>query len=255
MKVIGIIQARMGSTRFPRKIFEVICGSTLLEHYYNRVEFSKQIHKIIIATTTNPLDDEIYDFCISKNISVYRGSENNVIKRFYDCAKSENADIVVRLTPDDPFVDPDVIDKAVQILLKNLENIDFVTNHFKPTYPEGLDIEVYPIETLGWINKRTDKKYQKEHVFPYIQEHTEEVRTINFQQEQDYSYLRWTIDYPVDLLMVKAIYYRLYKQGKIFKQQDIINLIKENPSISMINSLIKRKEGVNKSIEMELNNE
>jgi spore coat polysaccharide biosynthesis protein SpsF len=245
LKIIGIIQGRTGSTRFPNKLLKKINGKTLIELYIERVKHSKLLDDVVFATSTNEEDSIFIDML--KNVSIFRGSENDLLDRYYQCSKKYEADIIVRLTSDDAFVDPDVIDRAVSILKEN-KYIDFVTNHFEPTYPEGLDIEAYTFRTLEhlWLNAK--KKYQREHVFPYVQENKSEFKIINFKQDIDYSKYRWTIDYECDYEMVKKIYEYLYKDTIIFKQEDIIILLKDNPEIAKINSHIKRKEGVNKSI-------
>lgn len=245
MKVIAIIQGRCGSTRFPNKILEKVKEKPLIELYIDRVKHSKNIDDIILATTVNPKDD-IFEK-ILPNVNVFRGSENDLLDRYYKCAMEQNADVIIRLTSDDAFVDPDVIDKAIDIFKSN-PSVNFVVNHFKPTYPEGLDIELYPRETLSYLWEHATKKYQREHVFPYITDHIEEFNIINFENNIDYSNYRWTVDYECDLVMVRRIYDYLYSEDKIFKMDEIINLLKANPEIAEINSHINRKEGVNKSI-------
>lgn len=248
MKVIAIIQGRCGSTRFPNKILEKVKGKPLIELYIDRVKHSKHLDDIILATTTNP-KDAIFEQ-ILPDVNVFRGSENDLLDRYYKCAMEHHADVIVRLTSDDAFVDPDVIDKAIEIFKDNL-SAHFVVNHFKPTYPEGLDIELYPRETLSYLWEHATKKYQREHVFPYINDHMEKFNIINFENNIDYSKYRWTVDYECDLTMVKHIYDHLYVEGKIFKMNDIIKVLESHPEIAEINSHINRKEGVNKSIKEE----
>jgi len=240
---IAILQARMGASRLPNKVLHKIRGKTLLELYINRVKQSRLIDKIVIATTKKVEDDVIQEVTTQLGLECFRGSENDLLDRYYQCAEKYHADVVVRLTPDDPFVDYQVIDRAIQIYKDN--QVDFVTNHFEPTYPEGLDIEVYSINALKKSWKEAKLLSEREHVFPYIQNNQNQFKIINFKQRKDYSHLRWTIDYECDYEMVKVIYDYLYDKKPIFLQEDILQILEKHPEISEINSHIKRKEGVN----------
>lgn len=243
--IVGILQARMGSSRLPNKVLLRIKGKTLLELYINRVKQSRLIDKIVIATTRQSEDDVIEKIASKLDIACFRGSEHDLLDRYYQCAKKYHADIVVRITPDDPFVDYQVIDRAIQILKDN--QVDFVTNHFEPTYPEGLDVEVYSIHAMEKSWKEAKLLSEREHVFPYIQNNQDKFKIINFRQEKNYSYLRWTIDYDCDYEMTKIIYDFLYDEMPMFLQEDILKLLEKHPEISKMNVHIKRKEGVNRT--------
>lgn len=243
--VVAILQARMGSSRLPNKVLLKVKGRTLLELYINRVQQSQLVDKIVIATTEKSEDDVIQGIVVQLGLDCFRGSENDLLDRYYQCAKEYHADAIVRVTPDDPFVDHRVIDRAVQIFKDN--QVDFVTNHFEPTYPEGLDVEVYSIHALKKSWKEASLLSEREHVFPYIQNHQDEFRIINFVQDKDYSHLRWTIDYKCDYEMTKVIYDHLYEKKPIFLQEDILQLLEEHPEIAEMNNHISRKEGVNRT--------
>lgn len=235
----------MGSSRLPNKVLLKIKGKTLLELYINRVKPSKMLDKIVIATTKKKEDDAIANLANEIGIDVFRGSENDLIDRYYQCAKVYNADPIVRITPDDPFVDYEVVDRAINIFLNN--DVDFVANHFTPTFPEGLDVEIYSFKTLenAWKNARLLS--EREHIFPYIQNNQSQFKIINFSQEKDYSHLRWTIDHECDYLMTKKIYEYLYDEKPVFLQDDILSLLEKYPELSAMNAHIRRKEGVNRS--------
>ena len=243
--VIAILQARTRSFRLPNKVLRKIKGKTLLELYINRVKRSRLINKIVIATTKKTEDDVIQEIATKLGIECFRGSENDLLDRYYQCAKKHCADVVVRGTPDDPFADYEIIDRAIQIFKDN--QVDFVTNHFEPTYPEGLDVEVYSIAALERSWKNAKLPSEREHVFPYIQNHQSQFKIINFTQDKDYSHLRWTIDYECDYEMTKIIYGHLYDKKPIFLQEDILQLLGKHSEISEMNSHIKRKEGVNRT--------
>lgn len=243
--IIAILQARTGSSRLPGKVLRKIKGKTLLELYLNRVKQSRLIDKIVVATTTKSSDNTIGELAKNLGFDCFRGSESDLLDRFYQCAKKYKADVVVRLTPDDPFVDYQVVDRAIKIFNEN--KADFVTNHFDPTYPEGLDVEVYSIGALERSWQEAQLLSEREHVFPYIQNHQSQFKIINFRQESDYSHLRWTIDYECDFEMTKIIYDYLYDDNPIFLQDDILSVLEKHPEIAEINGHIKRKEGVNKT--------
>jgi len=243
--IIAILQARMGSSRLPNKVLRKIKGKTLLELYINRVKQSRLIDKIVTATTTKSEDDVIEETVKKLDIDCFRGSENDLLDRYYRCAQKYHASVVVRITPDDPFVDYEVIDRAIQIFKDN--QVDFVTNHFEPTYPEGLDVEVYSIHALEKSWKEAKLLSEREHVFPYIKNNHDKFNIINFKQEKDHSHLRWTIDHECDYEMTKIIYDHLYEKTPIFLQEDILQLLEKHPEISEINAHIKRKEGVNRT--------
>lgn len=244
-KIIAIIQARTGSTRLNNKIFLDLKGKSLLWHIINRIKNSKNIEDIIIATTVNKNDDEIMKFAMQNNMKYFRGSEENVLDRFYQTAKKYKIDdIIIRITADDPFKDPRVIDKAVCIFLR--ENYDYVSNTIKPTYPEGIDIEVFSFSALEKAWEEADGKSDKEHVTSYIWKNPNKFKTYNFEYKEDLSYLRWTIDYEEDYLFVKEIYENLYMEGKIFYMEDILTLLNKEPKLNKINQNVIRREGYQK---------
>ena len=244
--IIAILQARMGSIRLAGKVLKTIKKKTLLELYINRIKPCQLIDKIVVATTDQLEDYEIVKMTKRLGFECFRGSEQDLLDRYYQCARKYHADVIVRITPDDPFVDYQVVDRGISIFLEN--DVDFVTNHLTPTYPEGLDVEIYSFSALEKLWYQAKLLSEREHVFPYIINHPEEFRIINFTQEQDYSHLRWTIDYECDYKMTKLIYDHMYEQKQIFLQEDILQLLQKYPEISKMNAHIQRKEGFNRSI-------
>lgn len=247
MNITAIIQARTGSTRFNNKVLKKLYNKTLLEHIIERVENSKLVNSIVVATTTNKEDDKIENLLKNTRIKVFRGSENNVLKRFYLTAKKENSDIIVRITADDPFKDPEIIDKAINILVAN--KYDYVSNTLKPTYPEGLDIEVFTFIALerAYLNAKLDS--EKEHVTPYIWNNKNLFHVKNFENDKDLSNLRWTIDYESDFIFAKQIYEELYTKKRIFLMDDILCAIEKKYITNR--TIVERNEGYKKSIKEE----
>ena len=248
--ITAIVQARMASTRLPGKIMLDIQGKLLLEHVIDRVRASRLIEKIVIATTANEKDKAIVDFAQRRGILYYVGSEDDVLDRFYQAAKRFHAGLIVRITPDDPFKDPEVIDKLVSYYLDHKDSLDYVSNTIKSTYPEGLDVEVFTFTALEKAWREAKKPSEREHVTPYIWNHSELFRIANVENDEDLSHLRWTLDTEADLRFTQEIYARLYR-GQIFLMKDILTLLEKEPELLTINQGIERNAGYLKSLEQE----
>lgn len=245
MKTVAIIQARCGSSRFPEKVFANLSGHPLIWHVVNRVRNSSMVDEVVVATTTNPIDDKLYEWCVANSVPVNRGSENDVLNRFYETAKKFNADVVVRITADDPFKEPRLIDEAINTLVS--ETADYVCNNFPPTYPEGTDVEVLTFDALEKQELNSTSDYEREHVTQYIYHNPQDFKMLNLSNSEDLSYLRWTIDTEKDFKMVKTIYDNLYSSDdKIFHMDDILKFLKDNPEVATMNSDVKRSAMYNR---------
>ncbi|WP_099190196.1 cytidylyltransferase domain-containing protein [Tepidibacter mesophilus] len=241
-KVVAIIQTRMGSTRLPGKVMKNLMGKTILEHVINRVKQSKLINEIVIGTTTLERDNIIAEECENCGVKYFRGSENDVLSRYYHAAKENNADIVVRITSDCPLIDPNVIDVIIKFYLDN--NYELVTNAgvdlSQRTYPRGLDIEVFLFKTLqdAFVNAKLN--YQREHVTPYIYENINSI--YYYLNDKNYSKYRWTLDTKEDFELISRVYDKFYKGEHDFYLDEIVNFIIKNPEISKINAHIEQKK-------------
>lgn len=235
---VAIIQARLGSTRLPGKVFLKLANKPLIWHVVNRLTYSKSIDKIVLATTTNPSDDDLYNWAKNEKICTYRGSENNVLERFYHAAKENNAKIIIRVTADDPFKDPQIIDKVIEKL--EMENLDFAYNNNPPTYPEGLDTEVFTFEALQKAFYSSNDDFEKEHVTQFFYRNLKLFKQSNYSYNEDLSYLRWTIDTEIDLQMATQVYDNLYNEARIFLMNDILEFLKSNPKIGLMNKDVIR---------------
>jgi len=233
MNIVAIIQARLGSTRLPKKVFADLAGKPLIWHVINRLKYSDRINNIVLATTNSCVDDELAYWATKEQVNLFRGSENNVLERFYLAAKHYSADIIVRITADDPFKDPAIIDKVIDKLLE--ENLDFAYNNNPPTFPEGLDTEVFTYNAIEKAYFHSNDDYEKEHVTQYFYRNSELFKQSNFENVNNISNLRWTIDTELDYEMTKQVYNVLYKNGSIFQTNDILQLLDEKPEISQIN--------------------
>lgn len=233
--IVAIIQARTGSTRLPGKVLMEICGKPLLQHVIERARKSHLIGSVVVATTSNPSDQAVVRLARKCGAEAFAGSENDVLDRYFQAAKKFKADVIVRITADDPFKDPVVIDRIITHFLANRQKLDYASNTIKPTYPLGLDTEVFSFSGLqkAW-NEATDP-YDREHVTPYFYRHPELFRLANIENGEDLSSLRWTLDYEADLRFAREIYSRLYREGDIFLMNDILRLLEKEPQLAEIN--------------------
>ena len=238
--VLAVIQARMSSSRLQNKTLELIEEKPLLQHIIERMKVCKNINNIVIATTSNSSDDKIEELSKKLNMECFRGDEADVLDRFYQAAKKYSPDIIVRITADDPFKDPKITDFIISQLINN-PDLDYVSNTIKPTYPEGIDIEVFTFNALEKAWKEAKQKPEREHVTHYIYNNPMIFNIKNIANEEDLSKLRWTIDYPEDMAFTKEIYKKLYNQKKVFLMEDILELLKNEPELLKINNKIKQR--------------
>lgn len=239
MTVNAIIQARCGSTRFPNKVFALIDGKPLLWHVVNRLKYATKIDDIIVATTVSEKDDKIEEWCKENNVHCFRGSEENVLNRYYSASEAFPSDYVLRITADDPFKEPKVIDAVITKLIE--EGYDHVTNNLPPSFPEGLDCEAFKKSALDRSEKEAETAFEREHVTQYIYHHPEIFKIGNVSNPENISYLRWTVDKDVDFEMVKAVYAHRNPANKgILLMDEILEILKANPEIEKINSEVER---------------
>jgi len=232
----------MGSSRLPGKVMKEILGKTVLSHVIERVRQSKNVDDIIIATTTHSIDDQIVEEAWRCGCKFYRGSEGDVLSRYYFAAKEHHVDTIVRITSDCPLIDPHVIDDLIVIYKEG--NWDLVTNAGSDlsnrTYPRGLDTEVFPIAVLEDAYYHGTENYQREHVTPYIYEHYSNI--FYDKLKDNYSAHRWTLDTPEDFQLISEIYKHLYKGTHDFYLQEILGLFGQIPELLQINSHIEQKK-------------
>ncbi len=239
MKTVAIIQARMGSTRLPGKVMLEIAGRPMLDCVVSRVEKSRTIDDVLIATTTSDTEEPILELCERSNWDYYRGEEHDVLDRYYRAAMECGAETVVRVTSDCPLIDPGLIDKVVETYYS--AEVDYASNNLPPrTYPRGLDAEVMSFEVVKQAWKRDHNPDWREHVTPYIYRNPDEFSLIAVRNDVDYSYHRWTVDTESDLELVRKIFGVF--QGLDFSWLDVVSLLEDNPKWLEINQDVKQKE-------------
>lgn len=243
MNVVCIIQTRIGSTRLPGKVLKKICNKTVLEHDIDRLKRVKNIDKIVIATTILEKDNLIVEEADRLGIAYYRGSEEDVLSRYYYAAKENKADIVVRVTSDCPLIDSAITGQIIQYYLDNREKYDYVSNTIDRTYPRGLDTEVFSFKALEKAFNEATSQRDREHVTPYIWDNPNLFKILQYRGEVDYSDLRWTLDTTEDFELINRIYTSLYPQKcNEFAMKDIIELYEKYPELHNINNTIEQKK-------------
>lgn len=247
IRKIAIIQARSTSSRLPRKCLFHLFGKTVLEHIIDRLERVASLDGICVATTINAADDAIAETARKVGAAVYRGSEQDVLDRYYQAAEQEKADVICRITSDDPLKDPGVIEKVMQEFLNN--DCDYASNTLRPTYPEGIDVEVFSFAALIKAWQEGKLPSEREHVTPYIWKHPEKFNLHSVEQTKDMSKLRWTLDYAEDWVFIQQVYDFLYISKPDFGMADVLKLLEARPYLKYINTGIVRNEGYMKSLQ------
>jgi spore coat polysaccharide biosynthesis protein SpsF len=238
MKVVAIIQARMGSTRLPGKVLKDLSGKTVLERVISRIRRSQLIEHVIVATSTAAADSVIVDECERLSTDFFRGNEADVLDRYYRAAQQSRADAIVRITSDCPLIDPAVSDQTIRAYLD--EQPDYASNTQPRTYPRGLDTEVMTFRALEAAWREAREPYQREHVTPYLYMHPERFKLLSVSGGVDYSQNRWTLDTAEDLDLLRAVYDRLGKRDD-FSWRDVLRLMEQEPALAEINRHVGQK--------------
>lgn len=239
MKIAALIQARMGSTRLPGKVLMGLNGKPVLWHVVDRLRRSVLLNQIIIATTTDPKDDAIQAFCQLEGVDFFRGSEDDVLDRYYRAATHFKADQIVRITSDCPLIDPVIVDSVIR---KHLDSkADYSSNTLKRTFPRGLDVEVFSFLALARASREAKEISDREHVTPYFYKHPELFRLISveaadFLRRPD---IRICVDTKEDLELARLIYRELKSTPMGLKE--IVAFFNDNPESLKINAAVQQK--------------
>jgi len=239
MKVVAIVQARMGSSRLPGKVMKRIVEKPVIEILLERLDMSTEIDQIVVATSLDPKNIELKNHVTSLGFGCHMGSEDDVLGRVYDAAKSFHADIVIRITGDCPFVDPGLVDSIVREFKSS--SADYVANINPPTYPDGLDVEVFSFSALEKAHKEATTDFDKEHVTPFIRS-SDLFKISNFEFEKDLSALRWTLDELADFVVIDRVF-NYFKPDIHFSWLDVLSLYEDNANLFSANEKIVRNEG------------
>ena len=246
--IYAIVQARMGSTRLPNKVLMNLNGHPVLEHIINRLKESKCIDNIIVATSINPENESIVELCDFKGISCFKGNEEDVLDRYYQTCKYfdiNSKDNIVRITADCPLIDYEVIDNIIDVHIKNAN--DYTSNTIVPSFPDGLDCEIFTFSSLEYAWKNAVLSSEREHVTLYIKNHPEVFNIENILNDKDLSDLRWTLDEKEDFEFINEIY-SYFPDSDLFLTNEILSILDAKPNLLKINSKFKRDEGLDKSL-------
>jgi glutamate-1-semialdehyde-2,1-aminomutase len=247
--IVAIVQARMGSRRLPGKVLADIAGEAMLGRVVARTWCARTVNRVVVATSDTAADDAVEAFCGQKNYAVFRGSEADVLDRYYRAAKVFNAEVIVRVTADCPLLDPEVIDRVVAAYLAG--DCDYASNTLVCTYPDGLDAEVFSATALesAWYTAR--RETDREHVTPYLRSSGRfRLRNVECELGRSLHHLRWTVDEPGDLEFVRAIYARLGANAD-FSWREVLSLLDAEPSLTELNGAWVRNAGYYRSFAQE----
>lgn len=244
--IAAIVQARMTSTRLPGKVLMEVLGRPLLSYQIERLKRIGNIEKIIIATTVNKEDDPVAALCGKERVACFRGSENDVLDRYYQAASKYGVDIIVRITADCPLIDPYLVEKLINYYLNN-PGTDLART--SPDFPEGYDAEIFSYKNveIAWEEARLSS--EREHVTPFLWKNNKRFRIESMPFGNDYSFIRLTVDEPIDFEVVRAVIEEQISNNKdIFLFKDILKLYNEKPYIFEKNKMVIRNEGYIKSV-------
>ncbi len=238
MNIVAVVQARMGSTRLPGKVLEDLGGESVLARVVERLRRSRSISEVVIATSHSLRDEPVVREAERLRVPTFRGSEPDVLDRYYRAARAFHADVVVRITADCPLIDAEVTDSTVRGFLK--EQPDYASNALERRYPRGLDTEVMSVDALTRAWRTAKQPYEREHVTPFIYEHPELFRILSVTNDADFSSHRWTLDTAQDLQFIRAVYQRFGNQSD-FSWRDVLDLVEREPALSQMNGSVPQK--------------
>lgn len=245
MKTVAIIQARMGSTRLPGKVLRPLCGQPVLAHVLERVRLCRRLDGIVVATSTHPADDAIAEACQGWQTPCFRGSEDDVLARFYGAAATAGAASVVRVTADCPLFDGWLLNEMLgvfQEINQPVVQVDYLSNVLERRYPRGLDAEIFTFAALEQAHREARSPREREHVTPYLYGHPEKFRLYSYRAPEDWSRYRWTLDTTEDWALMEALYQALHQPGNPFTTQQVLDLLAARPELAQLNASVRQKE-------------
>lgn len=241
-RTVASIEARMGSSRLPGKILMDVAGRPSLTRHVERLRLAQTLDDIVVATSVDPLDDEVEKWGAREGVKVFRGSEDDVLGRVVEAHRMMRTELIVEVTGDSPLLDPQIIDMGVDIFLAN--KCDVVSNTWKQTFPAGVDLQVFPFALLDEVSRTVDDPAVREHVSLYFYEHPEKYKVIHLLAPARWRapHYRFCLDYPEDLEFVSAVYERLLPEhGPGFGVEEVMSLLKREPELLEININCRKK--------------
>jgi len=245
--IVAVLQARTGSTRLPGKVLAPVLGRPMLERQIERVRRARGPDRLVVATSTGSDDDALAELCAGLGVACHRGPLDDVLERVAGAAAAHGAEHVVRLTGDCPLADPAVIDRAVALHREG--SFDYTSNALERTWPDGLDVEVVRRSALEEARREARLPSEREHVTPFVYHRPERYRLGSLRGEADLSRLRWVVDEPADLELVRAVYARLYPVRPDFDSDDVLALLEREPELAARNAHVDGARGWRRSLE------
>lgn len=239
MKIVAVIQARMGSSRLPGKVLADVAGRSMLARVCDRLDRAATLDTIVVATTDAAADRPVVAECRRLGVACFRGSEEDVLDRFHRAATCHRAEAVVRITADCPLIDPEVVDRVVRAFLT--ARPDYASNTLVRTWPRGLDTEVIAAAALARAARQASERYQRVHVTPYLYQHPERFKLLPVTGRQDFAGHRWTVDLADDLRLVRAVYRRLGSE-RAFSWREVLQLLADEPALTGLNAHVRQKQ-------------
>lgn len=231
----------MGATRLPGKPLKEVMGRPMLSYLMERLDRVRLADAVVLATTTNPKDNQLVAYCEETGRAYFRGSEEDVLERFLQAARKQGADAVVRITADCPLMDPELVDQVIETFLKG--GYDYVTNRLDSgsRFPRGMDVEVFSMKSFEEVAKEAKQPAEREHVTPFYYRHPERFKIGSVVNETDLSQYRWTVDTPEDFKVIVTVFEHFYPVKPNFTLDDLVKAFEEHPQWAAINAHVKQK--------------
>lgn len=241
-RVVAIIQARMGSTRLPGKVMRPVAGAPMIHHVVERTRRIDGVDQVVVATSTTQRERPLVDYVTSMpGVNVFRGSEDDVLGRYYGAAVAEEAEVVMRITGDCPLLSPRVSTGVLEAFFQSEGGCDYATNTLSRTFPRGLDTAVMSFEALERAHREATAPEEREHVTVYIWSNPERFALLNVRSDIDRHHLRWTVDTAEDLRFVRKVFEMLYPTSPCFEYEDVLAVLDEHPKWCQINADVEQK--------------
>jgi spore coat polysaccharide biosynthesis protein SpsF len=240
MSTVAIIQARMTSSRLPGKVLMPILGRPMLAYEIERLRKVRGVERIVLATTVNRSDDAIAELCATEHLDCYRGSEHDVLGRYYEASVTFGARVIVRVTADCPLLDPDVVERVLWEFSTAEDGCDYASNMITPTFPYGMAAEVFSFDALRDAHAHAREAAEREHVTPYIYWRPEQYRLRSVTMSPNLSQHRWTVDTADDFALINRILQALYPVTPDFRMADVLALVQAHPDWQEINRHVRQ---------------
>jgi spore coat polysaccharide biosynthesis protein SpsF len=241
MKTVIIVQARMGSGRLPGKVLRPVCGKPMLAHVLERVRACRAAHQVAVATSRHALDAVIADWAQSFGVHCYQGSEEDLVERYYETARTLEADAVVRITADCPFIDPGVVDRVIRAFQEANPTPDYAANVLQRTWPRGLDVDVFSRSLIEQLAQDAATGPEREHLDLHVLNHPGQFSVLSIHGAQQHADKRWTVDTAEDLSLVRHVYEALYPKLGLFRWRDVMELLKRRPDWEALNHHVQQR--------------